>query len=155
VNLLQHIERIVQERWLWAGAEYTGIIDDGIESTQTPRCLGQCLPVAGVSHITGNCHDRGYVSELRARGFQRLSATSVEDEAPAVAGEAACKGEAQAAGGSGEQGGACVSHHRYAFLSHRTAEVTALDEAISILAPSARPRIVREGNPCPVLSDWA
>ena len=79
--------------------------------------VGQRRPVRRVGHIAGDGDHLclpGQFSQFSASGLQRLGATRVDQQRPAVAGELARQGQPQPARRPGDENGAsgCCVHHR-------------------------------------------
>ena len=103
VHVLEHIQRIVGESRLRAGAEQAGVVDGDVETAERCHSLGDVAPVHGVSDVAGNGRHGPGGAQPRDAVLEYRSVASVDDDLPAAAREFGGEGVPQAPGATGDQ----------------------------------------------------
>ena len=84
-------------------------MDEGVEPAQVVGGGDQVAAVGFVGDVAGDGPHGGHVGQLTGRGPQGGPAPGVDHERPSVGGEGPGEGEAQAPGGTGDEGDGLVA----------------------------------------------
>ena len=102
-HVLERVERVVGQRGLRARAEHAGVVDEQVDAG--PAASTSALAVVGVGDVAGDGDHVAEVAELARRRRARRLRGRRRPGASRRAARAAVEREAEAAGGSGDDGG--------------------------------------------------
>jgi hypothetical protein len=103
VDVLEHLDGVVGERWLRARPEHARVVDEQVELRA--RGLDERGAVIGVDDAAADGDDVAELGQLALRGLELASAARVDDDAPALAQQGAGQLESESTGRSGDDGG--------------------------------------------------